>query len=152
MVIKRAVREMADRLAEIAFLAKESWKYPRAWIEMWTDELAVSAGYVSATAVFAAMESDDIVGWCAISDDGNCWSLEHCWVDPSAMGRGVGRELIRAAIREIVKNGGQSIMVLSAPNAELSYQKLGFSRIGEHKSRPAGRLLPVLKAGVIDIR
>jgi hypothetical protein len=38
-----------------------------------------------------------------------------------------------------------TLKVIADPNAEAFYCKLGFRRIGDHPSVPAGRQLPVLE-------
>jgi GNAT superfamily N-acetyltransferase len=146
--IRAASRADAAQLTDIAFTAKRHWDYPESWIRLWADDLRIDADYVTANRVFAAMDGERIVGWCAVAEqDGEFW-LDYCWVLPEAAGKGTGRRLVTKAIDVAAQLQARALKVIADPNAEGFYRRLGFHLIGRHPSVPAGRELPVLEAPV----
>ena len=71
--------------------------------------------------------------------------LEHLWVYPPAIGRGVGRRLFQAVAEEARRIGARRIALNSDPYAEAFYRRLGAVRIGDHPvAEIPGRVLPRL--------
>ncbi len=58
---------------------------------------------------------------------------------------GVGKALLRHALRTARENGALGLEVASDPHAEGFYRKLGARRIGVVPSHPEGRKLPLLR-------
>lgn len=145
MRIRRAEPGDAGALTDVAFSAKRYWDYPEEWIRLWADELTVNAEYIGTHQVYVAEGDTGVLGWCAVSEDENTWWLDYCWVRPGAAGRGTGRMLVQQARVAAAYHRARALKVISDPNAEGFYAKLGFRRIGEHPSRPEGRTLPVLE-------
>ena len=138
----------AEELTRIAFAAKRHWGYPEDWIALWADELRIGADYIEANWVILAAAGSRTLGWCAVSAErGECW-LDNCWVLPEAAASGIGRALVGRALRHAAGLSSPTLRVISDPNAEGFYLKLGFRRIGDHPSEPVGRRLPVLEVKV----
>ena len=82
------------KLTEIAFRAKRHWKYPEEWIELWSDDLSISAQYIRNHFVFKAIDESQhsIIGFCAIEYHKEDQKLEiaHAWVLPPYMGKNIG--------------------------------------------------------------
>lgn len=148
--IQRAECCDASELTAIAFAAKRYWGYPEEWIELWADELTVDANYIATNWVFLAKADSRTVGWCSVSRErGEIW-LDYCWVLPEESGNGIGRTLVRRALDLAAELKSPALKVISDPNAEDFYRKLGFHPVGDHPSVPQGRRLPVLEANVAD--
>ena len=143
--IRRAEPSDAAVLTAIAHAAKRHWNYPEAWLRLWKDELSVDPRWLATHDAWLAEGEAGVLGWCAISREGDACSLEHCWVRPEATGQGVGRLLVEQARTSAAEQHAAKLSVVSDPNAERFYRKLGFRRTGEHPSRPEGRVLPVLE-------
>jgi GNAT superfamily N-acetyltransferase len=146
--IRQAVPDDAPRLTEIAFAAKRHWGYDESLIALWSDELTVSASFIAAHDVYCATRERTIIGFYALSWDGDVFELELMWVDPPFIGAGVGAELFRHAVRTVASHGGTLMRIASDPNAEAFYEKMGARRIGDVPSRPEGRTLPLLEFAV----
>lgn len=143
--IRRAEAGDAIALTDVAFAAKRHWDYPEEWIRLWADELTVDPEYIGTHQVYVAEDDTGVVGWCAVSEDADaCW-LDYCWVRPEAAGRGTGKLLVQQARAIAADSRAGALKVISDPNAQGFYARLGFRRIGEHPSKPEGRSLPVLK-------
>ena len=142
----------APALTAIARAAKRHWGYPAAWLEEWEPLLRVTPEFLAATETFAAWPADggagEILGWAAltVADDGDAW-LEHLWVRPAAMGRGVGRLLFEHAAARARARGFARLRIESDPHAASFYERMGARRTGTVKSSVQGvpRDLPLLE-------
>lgn len=134
-------------LSTIAFQAKKHWGYPDSWLELWKQDLTITEKYIVENQVFKVLYDKDIIGFTGISTDLANKSLEidHMWILPSYMGKGLGEKLFNYAIRDIKSSNSTKILVVSDPNAIGFYKKLGFTSIGEVQSTPKGRTLPLLE-------
>jgi len=146
--IRKARAADAARLTSIAHAAKRHWGYPESLIELWRADLTVTADFIDAHPVFCAELPPDLIGFYALSQDGEELELEHMWVEPVHMGAGVGAMLLEHAIATARSLGGSLLSIASDPNAEGFYLHMGARRIGEEPAQPAGRVLPVL---VVDL-
>ena len=125
MHIRPAKPDEAAVLTDIAHAAKRHWGYPEAWIARWRDNLTLSAEYIRAHPTFVACESSAALGVCALEIEGPNAHVEHLWVLPSAMGRGVGRLLFLHAETIAHAAGARTLHIVSDPHAEGFYRRLG---------------------------
>lgn len=146
-IIRPATADDAAALTEIAHAAKRHWGYPDAWMRQWRDALTVTPAYLRDHAVFIAAEGQDLRGFYALSVDGDDAVLEHLWIDPRWMGRGIGRDLLRHAVRTARAAGAARLEIDSDPHAEAFYLRMGARRIGEVPADVDGvrRVLPRLE-------
>ena len=97
--------------------------------------------------MFAAEHDDGrLVGFYALLMAGDKGELDHMWVSPDHMGTGVGKALFVHAMRAAKGQNLSEVEILSDPNAEGFYQKMGAYRTGESVSEVDGepRVLPRL--------
>lgn len=134
----------AQRLTAIAHAAKRHWGYFEELISLWQADLTVSPQFIGDHPVFCAVQGDEIVGFYALSRQGEAVELEHLWVDPQHMGAGVGAQLFEHAVRTAWSLDGSRLTIVSDPHAEGFYRRMGARRVGEAPSKPEGRTLPVL--------
>jgi len=143
--LRKARRTEADALSELAVRSKAHWGYPREWLELWTDDLSFDATKIDRWEVLVAEDEGQTVGVVALSQEGEQSEIEHFWVDPDAMGRGVGRTLFEGAREAAEQMNATSIYVISDPNAKPFYLRMGCVPEGSVPSEPAGRSLPTLR-------
>jgi ribosomal protein S18 acetylase RimI-like enzyme len=151
LCLRRAVRKDAAQLSDIAMAAKNSWGYPAQWMEQWRAQLTIAEAYIDAVPVFVAEQAGQIVGFCAVEGQSpEHASLEHMWVMPAAMGRGVGRALLRRAADHAAAMNVRWLEIESDPHAVAFYRRMGATLIGETSYVLAGqtRTLPVLRLEV----
>jgi GNAT superfamily N-acetyltransferase len=146
--IVRARPEHAARLTQIAHAAKSYWGYPSQWIEMWHNQLTITAPFILQNEVFEAVDDDGdaVLGFYALGGNGERLTLEHLWVQPRSLSAGVGRQLFTHAVARAADLGAHVIEIESDPNAEGFYQKMGAETIGEVTYELEGlpRSLPLL--------
>ena len=144
MRIRRARPDEAAHLTGIAHAAKRHWGYPEPWIRRWRADLTITASFIRRHPVYCAVANRRVVGFYALSRRRTEFELEHMWVDPALMGRGIGKRLFTHALATARAAGGASLCIASDPNAEGFYLRLGARRVGAVPSSPQGRELPVL--------
>ena len=145
LVVRQASPADAPLLQRIAYAAKRHWGYPEEYMELWQHDLTVTPAFITAHPVYYAVEDATVVGFYALSAEGSVSELEHMWIDPPHMRRGVGAQLFRHAVGNSVAAGATVLRIVSDPHAEGFYLRMGAQRVGEVASRPSGRMLPVLE-------
>lgn len=130
--IRCAKLEEAAILTSIAIAAKRHWGYPESWIEAWRSELTITSEFIKRHEIFAATDEDDKpIGFYALVESGGKTELDHLWVLPVVIGKGIGRQLFDHALDRAAAMGAQRIEIVSDPNAEGFYLKAGAAKIGE---------------------
>jgi GNAT superfamily N-acetyltransferase len=85
-----------------------------------------------------------VLGFGALSGAGAVRELEHFWVLPAHMGRGVGARLFADAVAALRADGARQLRIASDPFAVGFYRQIGARLVGEVPSTPRGRTLPLL--------
>jgi GNAT superfamily N-acetyltransferase len=147
MQIVRATPEDADTLTEIAHAAKRHWGYPERWIQNWRDILTIRPEIITASVAYCAMDDARVRGFYLLSNEGDGLHLDHLWIVPDAMGRGIGRSLFEHAVDQARRLSHRTFKIEADPNAESFYTRMGARRIGETVSiiEEQRRELPLLQ-------
>jgi len=137
-IIRDALPEEAGQLSLIAQRAKAHWGYAPEQINLWRGSfLTVTADYIAAHQVWVAVAgSDRPVGFAALEHHEDGVVLEHLWVLPGYMGRGIGAGLMARAANE-----APAFTFTSDPHADAFYYKLGARKVGEVYSARQGIIL-----------
>ena len=145
-IVSPARPEDAAELTRIAHAAKRHWGYPDEWMALWRDQLTVTAQDIASQPTFVARNADGTLGFCAVSQRGEVASLEHLWVLPDVLGRGVGRALFDHAAGYARLNGATDLKVELDPHAVGFYRQMDCLSAGETTYELDGQLrsLPVL--------
>jgi GNAT superfamily N-acetyltransferase len=130
MQIVRAKPEEADALTEIAHAAKRHWGYPERWIRNWRDILTMRPEFIAANVAYCAREDTRAVGFYLLTNESDGLHLDHLWIAPHAMGRGIGRALFEHALGQTRKLGHRTLKIEADPNAEGFYTRMGARRVG----------------------
>jgi GNAT superfamily N-acetyltransferase len=146
VIIRRALTTEAEVLTQIAKDAKRYWGYPEHWLNFWQDDLTILPQFVDNNPVYVAEDEGHILGFYALIMGADKAELDHLWVAPEHIGSGVGKELFIHAMQSAARGNASEIEILSDPNAEGFYRKMGAHRIGETVSEVDGqpRSLPRL--------
>ena len=147
MEIVCARPEDADVLTQIAHAAKRHWGYPERWIEAWRDILTMRPEFIAANVAYCAIEDDRVVGFYVLTTEHDGVHLDHLWIIPTAMRRGIGRALFEHAADQARTAGFDSIRIEADPNAEAFYQRMGAKRVGTSVGEVEGekRELPLME-------
>jgi GNAT superfamily N-acetyltransferase len=152
MRIRAATEGEAGQLTALAMRAKAHWGYAPEALEGWRAELAVSAAAIRERPVFVAERGDAMLGFYSLRSAGGVCELFDLWVQPEAMGEGIGRALLDHARAQAALGGASELAVDADPNAEAFYLRCGAVRRG---AVPApipgdpGRVRPQLAIAVV---
>ena len=148
MKIVRAKTADAQTLTEIAHAAKRHWAYPETWIAAWREILTMRREFIAANVAFIAIDNNaGPLGFYVLTSEDDGIHLDHLWVAPDAMRRGIGKALFEHAKAEARKLEFASIKIEADPNAEGFYKRMGAVRVGTNVSEVCGerRELPLLE-------
>ena len=137
-----------ESLNAIAFRSKAYWGYSAEQMEIWRADLAISPEWVTRQQVHIAELDGEVVGFFVVADDSGAWRLEHLWIVPSVIRRGVGRALLARACAVAQDLGASSLLIDADPNAAGFYEACGAEHIGEKAAPIPGvqsRTLPVYR-------
>lgn len=144
--IGRAKPENAATLTDIALAAKRHWGYRERWIEKWRRELTIRPESIATQEIYVAITAGRIIGFYGLNCELDRLRLEHMWVLPEAMNKGIGRALFTHALARASALGFQSLEIEADPNAEGFYLRMGARRVGATLAKLEGeqRELPIL--------
>jgi GNAT superfamily N-acetyltransferase len=145
--IRRARPSEAGVLSKLALRSKGHWGYDADFLAACRDDLALSPDDIATSAVYVYHDGDIVLGYhrLLLQDDGRA-ELDALFVDPAAMGRGVGKHLWRHAVATAMTLGCTEIVLQSDPQAKAFYLAMGAERAGESESTVApGRMLPLMR-------
>ena len=130
-MIRAALPADAARLGEIAAAAKAHWGYPPAWLAQWRAALTLTPADVTRWTVQVATDATGTrVGFAALSPAQPRWEVEHLWVHPTVIGRGVGRLLLRDALRRAHAAGDVGLAIDADPHSAAFYLRCGAQPAG----------------------
>jgi N-acetylglutamate synthase-like GNAT family acetyltransferase len=123
LVTVRAARDAdEERLRELTFDSKAHWGYDRDVVRRWADGLS----FEHACDRWVAEVEGELVAWAALtSPQDGAAVLDHLWVDPAWIGRGLGSRLFRLAAHRARELGAERLEWGAEPNAVGFYEKMG---------------------------
>jgi len=154
-MIRPAKREEARLLTKISMASKGYWNYPNEYFEIWKDELTINADYISKNEIQVFEYKADIIGYYSMSlyengldvygfKIGIAWWLEHMFIRPEYIGRGVGKKLFHHLRHHCQMKGIDEIGIIADPHSRGFYEKMGCEYQKELPSSIAGRTTPLL--------
>lgn len=144
--IQQATPNQAETLTQIAFAAKRYWGYPEHWIQIWSPILTITPEIIEKHDTYVAYVNEKPVGFYVLSLNGTKAILEHLWVLPEHIGKGVGRKLFEHALSRCKEIGTRILEIESDPNARGFYERMGTKKVGEVIGEVDGqpRILPLM--------
>ncbi len=130
MLIRRAVESESNTLSALARAAKAFWPYTAAQLAAWRDDLQISAALIASSPTYVAELEGEIGGFYSLIQESRTWNLEHLWVAPDRMRRGIGRALLAHAMEVAAQGGAASLAIDADPYAEPFYLACGARRVG----------------------
>jgi GNAT superfamily N-acetyltransferase len=134
--IRRARADEAGLLSDLAFRSKAHWGYPPDWLELWRPELTVDPRALEAAPTFVAVDASAILGFYLLqpTNRAEACALDCLFVEPAAIGRGVGQALFAHACNTARGLGYRAMVWGSDPHADGFYLRMGARKFGERLS------------------
>jgi GNAT superfamily N-acetyltransferase len=127
-----------ERLRELTFESKAHWGYEREFVRRWADGLRFEGDEER----WVAEADGDTVAWVALVPPADGVAvLDDLWVDPAAMGQGLGAQLFRFVADRARELGADRLEWGAEPNAIGFYEKLGGRKLRDHVTE-WGRVAP----------
>ena len=146
-VIRPAKPDEAELLSALALRSKAYWGYTDEFMAACHDELTYTPEQICAPqfTFYVCAIDDSIIGFHALQRlSANNMELEALFVEPSHIGKGIGRKLIEHAKDHARQLGASSLVIQGDPNARKFYLAAGAVHSGSRESSSiAGRQLPV---------
>jgi len=144
MRLRPAKQSEAHALSELCFRSKAHWGYDAAFMEQSRKALTISRIRIrDAPVVVAVDEAERLLGVYALEAGDGAVDLDLLFVDPPAIGKGVGRRLFKDAIVEARMLGAKEMTVLADPHAAGFYEAMGCTFVAMRQSDAiGGRDLP----------
>jgi ribosomal protein S18 acetylase RimI-like enzyme len=145
-VIREARAGEGADLTALARRAKAHWDYDPDLLARFAEDIEIPEEAIAAREVRVLEDADGSVLGVARLVAGRPAILEDLWVEPSAIGRGVGRRLWEDAVERARADGHGAIELDADPNAVGFYERMGAIRIGDTPSSIVrGRTLPRMR-------
>lgn len=133
-------------MTDLSLRSKALWGYEAAFLARCRAIMTVTAAAIDSRPHFVAVTDRGIAGFYGIEPESEGVGLDHLFVDPDLIGRGIGCSLWAHAVVTARSLGHRAMIVASDPNAEGFYLKMGCRRIGTRPSDlESGRQLPLLR-------
>jgi GNAT superfamily N-acetyltransferase len=151
MLIRAARADEAEVLSELAIRSKAHWGYDEAFLAACRDELVVQASEVETLRTRVAEQDGHILGFATLEGTPPEGALGMLFIDPDAIGQGIGRRLFEHATAAAAGLGFERLTIDADPNAEPFYLAMGAIQIGATPSGSIpGRMLPLLAITITE--
>jgi GNAT superfamily N-acetyltransferase len=141
--VRPARPDEGERLREIAIAAKAHWGYEQEAVVRWAAQGDFSPEGLLAKEFFVGELDGAAVAFASLVP-GRAAVLDDLWVDPAAMGQGVGAALFAAVAARAAELGGRSLEWEAEPHAVGFYERMGARRLRDSGPSEWGRILPVM--------
>jgi GNAT superfamily N-acetyltransferase len=149
IAIRTARQGEAAALSALALRSKGFWGYSPEFLEACRAELTLRDELLAKQRTYVAEHGGAVAGFFTVTGEPPEGELDCLYVDPGAIGRGVGRALLKAAIELARGEGFRALRIDADPHAEDFYVRHGAVRIGTVPSGSIpGRELPLLRLAI----
>ncbi len=132
-------------LTEISKAAKAYWGYAQKWLDLWDADLTITPENMEKDSIYKLIQEERILGFCVISEEDDSLEIEHLWIRPAYIGKGLGKLLLQKVLDKVITKSHVTLSVVADPNATGFYEKFGLKTIAYIPSQPEGRQLPVMQ-------
>ncbi|MCX4529769.1 MULTISPECIES: GNAT family N-acetyltransferase [unclassified Streptomyces] len=124
--VRAARPDEAEALTGLVRRSKAYWGYGAEFLAACAQELRIRAAEVTARRIVVAEDADGaVLGLASLEGRAPRGELGLLFVEPAAIGRGVGRLLYRDAVRRAAELGFRELVVDSDPHAAGFYRAMG---------------------------
>lgn len=153
MDVRPARPDEAGAISALALRSKGHWGYDAAFLEACREDLTIAPEWCDGVRLVVAEEDGVLLGYARIAGGPPVAELAGLFVDPPAIGRGVGALLLRHAVATAAGLGIEALELDSDPYAEPFYLRAGAVRTGSTPSTvDPTRALPHLTLAVTSRR
>lgn len=147
--LRRPHPSECEAITAMCLRSKALWGYDDDFVAKCRDELTVTPAMIANRFARVMIDDGASVGYVEVSDEDGEFHLEKLFVGPDVMRRGLGAQLLSAAIGYVRSAQGSCLTIAADPGAVPFYCRNGAVRAGEVASGSIpGRTLPLLHLSV----
>lgn len=152
-VLRTPKPEQAELITALCLRSKAVWGYDLAFMAACRPALTLTADDWPQSDLQVAVQNDSIVGMAQVFCRGDIAELDKLFVDPGALGGGIGRKLFGWSVETARRKGAKVMTIDADPGAADFYRRLGAVDDGVVASTVVpGRLLPRLTLDLTSAR
>jgi GNAT superfamily N-acetyltransferase len=156
LAFEQALVSEAAILSDLAFTSKSYWPYSPDQLQRWASDLRVTPSGIERWPTVTARLGGALAGFYQLRRQADgAVRLEHFWLLPAFIGRGLGRSMLTDAVERARTLRASSLLIESDPHAEAFYLACGAVQVGEIPAPIEGaqaRKLPILKISLESAR
>jgi N-acetylglutamate synthase-like GNAT family acetyltransferase len=137
VLIRAARPDDVERLRELTYVSKAHWGYDPERVRRWVED---EFDWSHLRERWVAERDGEVVAWAGLIPGEPC-VLDDLWVDPPAIGSGLGSELFRFACARARELGARRLEWEADANAVGFYERMGGAYMRDSTSE-WGRTLP----------
>nr|WP_298895956.1 GNAT family N-acetyltransferase [uncultured Altererythrobacter sp.] len=142
--LRTPLEEECEALTQLCLRSKAHWGYEAAFVAACRDELTITPHILDQRFCLVA-EGETILGYLEVGLEADGLHVEKLFVDPIAIGKGIGSLLMKQALKFAERSGAEELVIEADPEAAPFYLRLGAMEAGEVSSGSIpGRMLPRL--------
>lgn len=136
----------AAALSALALRSKAHWGYDADFMKACVGPLTIAPEDFQEMEIVVVDGASGPVAFAALDVDRPEAHLDKAFVDPEAMGQGLGRALMGWAVTQARARGARMLLIESDPHAEAFYAAMGAEVVGRAASEAIpGRTLPLMR-------
>jgi len=142
--VRQAEAGEAQALTALCLRSKAHWGYDAEFMRLCVPSLTVGEDAIAEGRVLVATDDNSqVIGTASVLRDGDDAELGLMFVDPAAIGGGIGRALFDEAVGLARRLGYRRMTILADVNAALFYERMGARFLNDAPSDAIpGRTLP----------
>lgn len=146
IVLRAAASHELTDLNALCLRSKAYWGYDPAFMAACVPVLTLTDADLHGDLLCVAERDGSVAGLAQLSFDPDTAEIDRLFVDPDAMGAGVGRALFAWCVDTARVREERKLRIEADPGAVPFYERMGARVVGQAPSDAvAGRMLPVLE-------
>lgn len=151
-VLRTPEPDEAEILTQLCLRSKAVWGYDAAFMAACRPALTVAVADWRQSDIQVAVDGGKIVGIAQVMYHGDAAELDKLFVDPGALGGGIGRKLFGWCVETALSKDAKVMTIDADPGAADFYRRLGAVDDGMVASTVIpGRFLPRLKFDLTNV-
>ena len=149
LIIRDAALSEAKYLSDLSSRSKAYWPYDEEYLRQVALMTHVTENDILSWHFRIAEVDENVLGFSGVVSVKGEYMLDHLWIEPAYIGKGIGKALFKDAVKCAKKMGWTKFTIAADPYAEKFYLKQGAKRIGERESKiKPGFFLPLLEFNI----
>ena len=135
----------AGAMTDLAIRSKSHWRYTEQQMAVFRRELSFTADTIQARTAFGIKSKDRLTAFYTLRHVDRDIELEHMFVDPRFLKRGLGSKLFEHARKQAQHTEATHLTIMSDPHAAGFYTAMGCELTKEIPSSIPGRTIPLFR-------